>query len=463
LKASSLLVKLMMSLSKFEEAMSNCRVILSNLGVVFPVNVSLPVGLREMMGMQTMLSNITKDQITSLPPMTNKDKIAAMKFLNMLCKCSSISRPLMLPLLSSRMVKLTMEYGFCADSIVGLATAGYSIFLYTEEIQLAKNIRKVSESLVEESPKKHLLKSRLCNELFVTLKMSTEPMHCTPIVFLDYYKSAMMSGDIENALVCRWNYCCAGFWLSMLDLSSVSRYAAVCMKEMAKHKQSTILYSTMCLVHCCSKLSGIASATADIDLKSYDELEEIVGETNNALLAWQVFIYQMCDHFFMREYIVVAELSEKFSEKYPSSPQKRILQFFRTFYEGIAYFQIARDTRQNKWRALGEKVVVQISQFEETMSKWNFENKSLLLWAELQYLDGDIESADASYRASVKSAHDHKFLQEEALALELHGIFLIENNMVTEGLQQLQIARDKYIKWGAIKKAGAVEDFIDLA
>jgi len=170
----------------------------------------------------------------------------------------------------------------------------------------------------------------------------------------------------------------------------------------------------------------------------------------------------MIDHFWKREFMVVADLSKKFSEKHPSSPPKRILQVMRCFFEGIAYLNIARDTRQIKWRILGEKAVIQISENVSMMSEWNFKNKSLLLWAELHYLDGDIKSADASYRASIKSAHDHKFLHEEALGLELYGFFLVENKMAVEGMHQLQLAIDKYTEWGAIKKAGSVKEFSDM-
>ena len=50
-----------------------------------------------------------------------------MMFLNMLCVCSKLSKPMLVPFLSSRMVKLMMTHGFCADGIVGLATAAHSV------------------------------------------------------------------------------------------------------------------------------------------------------------------------------------------------------------------------------------------------------------------------------------------------------------------------------------------------
>ena len=62
----------------------------------------------------------------TLPWITDRTKLNAMTFLNLLCTCSKISKPLLLPILSSRMLKLTLQHGLCADGIVGLALAGYS-------------------------------------------------------------------------------------------------------------------------------------------------------------------------------------------------------------------------------------------------------------------------------------------------------------------------------------------------
>ena len=97
-----------------------------------------------------------------------------------------------------------------------------------------------------------------------------------------------------------------------------------------------------------------------------------------------------------------------------------------------------------------------------TWTNWNIENKILLLEAELYYLNNRIEMADFSFQAAIVSAHDHRFLNEEALAQELYGIFLVENKHVGKGLKQLQYATVKYRKWGANRKADDVESFMKL-
>lgn len=127
LLGSSLLVKLLVSNSQFDDARGNCLDILAKLGETFPSDVGQATVQNKLPELKSVLINVTYDRIKALQPMTDWSKLNAMKFLNMLCSCCVMSKPLLLPLLSCRMMKLTLEHGFCEDSIVGLATAGYSM------------------------------------------------------------------------------------------------------------------------------------------------------------------------------------------------------------------------------------------------------------------------------------------------------------------------------------------------
>jgi len=456
LKASSLLVKLLASASKFDDARNNCLVILSHYGEVFPSEISLPHALGELSTVRTALGNISHSRVKLLPKMVDKGKLNAMKFLNMLCMHSIISKPMLLPFLSCRMVEITLVYGFCDDSIVGFATAGYSEFIFTENLQLASHIRKVTESLVEESPNKHALRARLCVEMATS--MLTEPIPSVLAHWSDLYNSAMMAGDVANAGLCRLHYCIGGFWACLFDLVTVARHFGQCIQEAGKYQQNTVLYSMMANFNAVTHLSGITSDSAVI--KSYDELDEIGEHTSSYTLVWQTFMCRVSYHFWMREYLDVATLSQKYSEKHSSSDQKRILGIFRVFLEGISYLSLARDTKQAKWRSMGEDAVVKMSQLE-SMSTWNYKNKATLLQAELLYLNGDIGLAEVAYKVSIKSAHEHKLIHEEALAYELYGMCCVENHWVVRGLENLQLALKTYEQWGARNKVDELQLFID--
>lgn len=130
------------------------------------------------------------------------------------------------------------------------------------------------------------------------------------------------------------------------------------------------------------------------------------------------------------------------------------------FYE--AALCLARSTNDSKWTEIGAESVKTMTQLVEC-SEWNFRNKVHLLNAELHYLESRNSLAEISFKAAIVSAHEHRFYHEEALACELYGVFLIETNNLATGIEQLQLAFDKYVQWGAKKKADDVKDLIVLS
>ena len=68
-------------------------------------------------------------------------------------------------------------------------------------------------------------------ELVTGLKMITEPFHSVLSLYPELYNSAMMVGDVENAMICRGSYCSGSFRSGASDLFSVSKLLVMCMKE----------------------------------------------------------------------------------------------------------------------------------------------------------------------------------------------------------------------------------------
>ena len=85
-------------------------------------------------------------------------------------------------------------------------------------------------------------------------------------------------------------------------------------------------------------------------------------------------------------------------------------------------------------------------------SRWNFENKYLLIKAECHYTDGEFDKAAESYEASITAAKRHKFVHEEALGCELAGYFYKEQGDEIKAQQFLNQAKSAYAKWGANAK-----------
>jgi len=288
LTSSTLLAKLLAASSKYDEAVNNCLSILSTLGEEFPQDISLPIVLNELSTIQTTLANITVDQMKLLPPMTDGPKLKAMKFLSIICVYSTISKPMMLPLISCRMVSLMTEYGFCDDSIIGLVTAGWTLYTFTDKIKLGYRIIKVAESLIQSRPTKSIIYSysRSCGYI-AWLKAVVEPVQSVMCDFGDAYTSSMLAGDIGNAMLNRWAYCAASLYLhGGIPLVALSKNFANCVQHSAKYQQNTVLYATMSHFRACIYLTGETQPKDATEKMSYEEIDKIGQATNNRFLIY---------------------------------------------------------------------------------------------------------------------------------------------------------------------------------
>lgn len=64
------------------------------------------------------------------------------------------------------------------------------------------------------------------------------------------------------------------------------------------------------------------------------------------------------------------------------------------------------------------------------------------------------------YEASIAAAHEHKFIQEEAIANELAGYFFLEEGEREKSLTYFEQANARYRTWGAFGIARRVEVFM---
>ena len=97
-------------------------------------------------------------------------------------------------------------------------------------MQLGYKIGEVGEALIEESPNKHSLRSRLCLELDGTLKAMIEE-HDSLLATPDRYSSAMLIGDVGTALHCHRLYC-VGSFMTGSPLISLSKHFITCIQQL---------------------------------------------------------------------------------------------------------------------------------------------------------------------------------------------------------------------------------------
>ncbi len=90
-------------------------------------------------------------------------------------------------------------------------------------------------------------------------------------------------------------------------------------------------------------------------------------------------------------------------------------------------------------------------------SKVNFEDKYLLIAAEMAGVAGNPLEAMNLYDAAIKAAQKNHFIQVEALILERAALYFLQRKKETIAKAYLQEAYHAYIKWGARAKVTLLE------
>jgi hypothetical protein len=154
------------------------------------------------------------------------------------------------------------------------------------------------------------------------------------------------------------------------------------------------------------------------------------------------------------------DISEAFAESYHQLNPHFLFGFL---FEGLLSFLLARQSSDRiesaNWIERGQSVLAKMRCLSDH-SLWNWENKTLLLEAECMHTKGEFDRAGSFYDNAIRSAHEHKFIHEEAIASELAGIFYYERGIRQKSYTCLVHSVECYAKWGAHAVARRVETVI---
>jgi tetratricopeptide (TPR) repeat protein len=128
------------------------------------------------------------------------------------------------------------------------------------------------------------------------------------------------------------------------------------------------------------------------------------------------------------------------------------------FIGGLISYRVYRETRDFLWTERGREFKARIQTWKDQGSTWNFEHKLYLIEAEESYSNGDFERAKLLYENAIKSAKQHKFIHEEALAYELGANFYLAMNNKSMAMSFFTKAHEKYTQWQAFAKVKALSE-----
>ena len=108
--ARVLRARFLVSQTQYKDATKGILDVLSSLGEDFPEEINEEAVSRDINAIIPILDGVTTEKILGLPTLTDKTKLNAMKFMDLLTTfILNISSPLLMHLVACRMIKLTFE------------------------------------------------------------------------------------------------------------------------------------------------------------------------------------------------------------------------------------------------------------------------------------------------------------------------------------------------------------------
>ena len=217
-----------------------------------------------------------------------------------------------------------------------------------------------------------------------------------------------------------------------------------------------------------SKMIGLSNdkpsnPEADAGFDSMFDIEKLGRDlrVKNSFQSKPHYFNKMYTAFMFRNYDGMKSAAEQYSKFKIGTCILVFISSIQLFYEGLVSFWIGRKEEDKTWIEKGKNSCRAMESLVDSSSKWNFENKAKLLQAEEQFCAGNLEVAEKLYDSAVSSAKKHKFIHEEALALELTGHFYLKTGRTKRSISYLSRAVEKYRGWEAFAKALSLENYLE--
>ena len=130
------------------------------------------------------------------------------------------------------------------------------------------------------------------------------------------------------------------------------------------------------------------------------------------------------------------------------------------FYHALtltALYPTAPGAQQEHYRRVLDEKLKKLELWADN-SPENYRNRHALLSAEIARIEGRDSDAMHLYEEAVRSAHEHGFIQNAALANELAGRFYADRGLETIADAYRRNARSCYLRWGANGKVRQLDE-----
>lgn len=444
--------------NKLSDAINTGLEVLALLDIHFPSDPTQDDIKSNLAEAQVALAGKSFEELTSLPEMTDPYKLPAMRILSGISALAFFTAPKLSPLISFKMVNLSVERGYAPES--AFAYGSYAIMLggIVGDLEASYQFGKLAIALLDRFASNEF-KARTLVIVKGLVWHWKEHIKAVLAPLLDAYQIALDNGDLQYAAFAIRVYCSRAYLVAphLPQLQQeIDRYAVA----IGQLGQKAALQGNEVMQQAIANLIEPTPTPYDLIGNYYNQAEmlPIHLEANDRGATFAYYFYRLILSYLFEAYepaLNSAEMVEKYIDTAVGTPFVPVYHFYDSLAR-LALFDQSDSTQQ-------KNILERVSTNQQKMQNWaqhapmNYLHKYHLVQAELARVQGNHVEAREDYFQAISLARQNEYLQEEALAKELAARFYLACGEIELAHYYLHEARYAYQRWGAQAKVNQLE------
>ncbi len=429
--------------------------VLGLLGVRLPENPNAWHRLLARLEMKTALKGRRIESLADLPHMTDPFKLAVVRILSTVSYATYRARPALMPLIIYKLISLSVRHGNTPMSTYAYATHGQQLCAGSGEIVNGYHFGSLALNLLEQFHGRELV-ARASFIVHGFIRYWREPLADTLEPLQAAHRVGLENGDLVFSANAAFVYSVHSYFLGK-DLKLCAREMAAYSEIIAQLKQKAALMSNNMYRQAVLNLSGEGNwPPYQLRGDSYDEQVMLPQhrEANDRTALFQLAFNKLVLSCLFRAYREALENAAE-AEQYLNATMGSLPSALFYFYAGLVSLAVYPELSAARQRETMRK----LGQYQKKLRYWsqyapmNFAHRHALVAAEQARVAGRQREAREYYDRAVALAHEHGWLNDEALAYELAGQFYLELKLGQFAQLCLHNAHYAYSRWGAQAKA----------
>jgi PAS domain S-box-containing protein len=444
--------------SKQLEAIKTARLILQQLGINFPEQPT-PDDVQQ--SFEQVIENLqgkSIGELVDLPIMKNPENIAAMKILMRVIPAAFQSHPVIVPLITFEMVKLSIKYGNTAVSAYGYSLYGLLLCGAFGDIKAGCEFGKLALDISSQLNTSEL-KAKILTVVNAHVVHWQQHIRETLSPAIEGYTIGLETGDLEYAGYCAYIYPVHSFWLGK-ELQTVEKDFTLYIDSLSQIKQQVALNWNCIYQQTVLNLQGKSEHLYNLIGTAYDEQKMLPlhQQANDLYTINHLFINKLLLCYLFERYEMALNHA-KIAENSLGGVTGLVVVPLFYFYDALLRLALYLKVTVSEQQAILER----IQAHQQKMEVWanhapmNHLHKLDLINAEKSRILGNKLEAIELYDKAIAGAKANKYIQEEALCNELAAKFYLDWGKEKVAAGYMQEAYYCYARWGAACKTSDLE------